>query len=124
MVAAQQRDVGGSLAAVRQWQQRKARWQHTARQQHWQWQQRGGCSGFAGTVRKCANARAFEHHQRANVCVFIFGRGQRDDSAEGIVIVGSDGGARGNVHCGCQCAAAAAANNTVDADGDANIIVC
>jgi hypothetical protein len=47
-----------------------------------------------------------------------------------MVVVGSDGGARGDVHRGCQCAAVAndnAANNdTADADGDSDgdDIVC
>jgi hypothetical protein len=27
-----------------------------------QWEQRGGCGRFTGTVRKWANARAFERH--------------------------------------------------------------
>ena len=84
------------------------------------WQQHGGCSGFTGTICKCANARAFERHQRADVRVFVLGRGRRDDSANGIVVVGSDGGARGDVHRGRRCAAAAAD----DADGAADDIVC
>jgi hypothetical protein len=94
------------------------------------WQQRGGCSGFAGTVRECADAHAFEHHQRDNVRVFVLGRGWRDNSADGIVIVGSNGGACGDVHRGCQCATAAnddAANNdtaNTDGDGDGDDIVC
>ncbi len=94
------------------------------------WQQRGGCGGFAGTVRECANAHAFERHQRANVRVFVIGQGWRDDSADGIVIVSSNGGARGDVHRGRRCAAAAgndtADNDTADADGygDAKDIVC
>ena len=41
------------------------------------WQQRGGCSGFAGTVRECANARAFESHQGTNVRVFVLGNNIR-----------------------------------------------
>ncbi len=94
------------------------------------WQQRGGCGGFTGTVRKCANAHAFERHRRANVCVFVIGRGQRNDSADGIVVVGSDGGARGDIHRGRQCAAAA--NDDIsdddiadaDADGNGDDIVC
>jgi hypothetical protein len=63
----------------------------TARWRPARWQQHGGCGGFTGTVRECANARAF---------VFVLGRGQRDDSADGIVVVGSDGGARCDVHRG------------------------
>ncbi len=55
-----------------------------------------------------------------------------DDSADGIVVVGSDGGACGDVHCGGQCTAAAdndaANNNTANANADANAegddIVC
>ena len=94
------------------------------------WQQCRGCGGFTGTVCKCADAHAFERHQRTNVHVFVIGRGRRDDSANGIVVVGSDGSACGDVHRGRQCAAAAnkdaANNNTVDADGDGNAdnIVC
>ncbi len=33
-----------------------------------------------------------------------------DDSADGIVVIGSNGGARGDVHRGCRCAAAPADN--------------
>ena len=94
------------------------------------WQQHGGCGAFASTVRKCVKARAFERHQRANVRVFVLGRGWRDNSANGIIVVGSDGGARGDVYRGCQCAAAtgndAADNDTADADGDgdAEDIIC
>ncbi len=94
------------------------------------WQQRGGCGGFTGAVRECADAHAFERHRRADVCVFVIGRGRRDDSADGIVIVGSDGGACGDVHRGCQCTAAAADdaadNDTADADGngDGDDTVC
>ncbi len=84
------------------------------------WQQHGGCGGFIGTVRECADARAFERHQRANVRVFVLGRGRRDDSVDGIVVVGSDGAARGDVHRGCRCAAAA----NDDADDAADDIVC
>ncbi len=85
---------------------------------------------FPGIVRKCANAHAFERHQRANVRVFVLGQGQRDDSADGIVVIGSYSGAREDIHRGCWCAAAAkddAPNdNTADADGDgdADNIVC
>jgi hypothetical protein len=63
------------------------------------WQQHGGCSGFTGTVRECADTRAFERHQCANVRAFVLGQGQRDDSANCIVVVGSNGSARGDVHC-------------------------
>jgi hypothetical protein len=62
--------------------------------------QHGGCGGFTGTVHECADARAFERHRRADVRVFVLGRGWRDDSVGGIVIVGSDGAARGDVHRG------------------------
>ena len=51
------------------------------------WEQRGGCGGFTDTVRECANARAFDCHQRTDVHVFVLGRGRRDDSADGIVVV-------------------------------------
>ncbi len=104
----------------------------------WQWQrqrwcrhrQRRDCGGFTGTVHECADAHTFERHRRVDVHVFVLGQGRRDNSADGIVVVGSDGGARGDVHRGCQCAAAAdndAANkDTADADGngDRDDIVC
>ena len=77
------------------------------------WQQHGGCSRFADTVRKCNNACAFKRHQRANVRIFVLGQGRKDDSANGIIVVGSNGGARGDFHCGRQCPAA-----TADADAD------
>jgi hypothetical protein len=76
--------------------------------------------GGSGTVRECADARAFESHRRTNVRVFVLGHGRRDDSVDSIVVVGSNGIARGNVHRGRQCAAAADDN----ADGNANNIVC
>ena len=76
--------------------------------------------GGSGTVRECTDARAFERHRCADVRVFVLGRGLRDDSVDSIVIVGSDGVARGNVHHGRRCATAA---NDV-ADGDADDIVC
>ncbi len=102
--------------------QRQRRWrQHEAwRRRTARWQQHGGCGRFTGTVRKCANARAFERHRRADVRVFVLGRGRRDDNADGIVGIGSDGGALGDVHRGRRCTAAAAD----DADGDADDIVC
>ncbi len=68
--------------------------------------------------------------QRAIVRVFVIGRGRRYISADGIVVVGSNGGARGDVHRSRQCAAAAdddAANDdTADADAgsDGDDIVC
>ena len=52
-----------------------------------QWEQRGGCGRFTGTIRKWANTSAFGRHQLANVRVFILGRGWRDDSVDGIVVV-------------------------------------
>ena len=94
------------------------------------WQQGGGCGRFAGSVRECADAHAFERHQRADVRVFVLGQGWRDDSTDGIIVVGSDSGACRDVHRGCQCVAAAgndaAANNTADADGEGDVdnIVC
>ncbi len=94
------------------------------------WQQRGGCGGFTGTVRECADTHAFKRHQCTNVRVFVIGRGRRDDRADGIVVVGSDGGARGDVHRGRQCAAAAdddaSDEDTADANADdnGNHIVC
>jgi hypothetical protein len=127
-----QHDSATSAAAwrrQRRWQQRKAWRRGTARRR-----QRGGSStdaaavaaagqrevGGSGIVRECADARAFERHRRADVCVFVLGRGRRDDSVDSIVVGGSDGVAHGNVHRGCRCAAAAAAT----ADGDADDIVC
>ena len=76
--------------------------------------------GDSGTVRECADAHAFESHRRANVRVFDLGRGRRDDSVNSIVVVGSNGIARGDVHRGCQCATA----DDDGGDGDANDIVC
>ena len=95
-----------------------------------QWQQRRGCGRFAGTVRECADARAYEHHRRADVRIFVLGRGWRDDSADGIIVVSSDGGARGDVHRGRRFAATAGNNtandDTADANGDGNAdnIIC
>ena len=152
LAAARQHDVGESLAAAR-WrrQQQQRLWQrdggsaaaaaasaaavaprsaaavHSAMAAAW-WQQHGGCGGFTGTVRECADTRAFERHRCADVCAFVLGKGQRDDSADGIVVVGSDSGARGDVHCGRRCAAAAdkdaADDDTADADGNVDDIVC
>ena len=92
-----------------------------------QWQQHGGCGRFAGIVRKCANARAFKRHRHADVRVFVLGQGWRDDSANGIIVAGSDGGACGYVHRGRQCAAAnddAANDNTTNANGNTDNIGC
>ena len=94
------------------------------------WQQRRGCGRFTGTVHDCADAHAFKRLRRANVRIFVIGRGRREDSADGIVVVGSDGGAREDVHRGRQCAAAAdddiSDDDTADADGDGDgdDIVC
>ena len=52
-----------------------------------QWEQHGGCGGFTSTVREWANGSAFERHRLADVRVFILGRGRRDDSVDGIVVV-------------------------------------
>ncbi len=76
--------------------------------------------GGSGTVRECADTHAFERHRRANVRVFVLGRVWRDDSDDSMVVVGSDGVARGDVHRGCRCTAA----TNDDADGDADDIVC
>jgi len=105
----------------RRWRQRDARQRCTARLLPARWQQHGCCGGFTGTVRECANARAFKRYQRADVRIFVLGRGRRDDSADGIVVVGSNGGARGDVHRGRRCAAAAADDADGNADDD---IVC
>ena len=84
--------------------------------------------GGSGIVRECADARAVEHHRRADIRIFVLGRGRRDDSIDSIVVVGSNGIARGDVHRGRRCAAAADNNadgNANDnADGNANNIVC
>ena len=85
-----------------------------------QWHQHRGCGGFTGTVRECADTRTFKHHQRANVRVFVFGQGRRDNSIDGIVVVGSDGAARGDIHRGCRCATAA----NDDSNGDTDDIIC
>ncbi len=87
------------------------------------WQQHGGCGGFTRTVRECANARTLERHQRADVRLFVLGRGRRDDIAECIIVIRSNGGAYGDVHGGCRYAAATA-DNDANGDGDANNIVC
>ncbi len=88
---------------------------HSATATVW-WQQHGGCGGFTGTIRECADARAFERHRRTDVRAFGLGRGRRDDSVNGIVVIGSDGGALGNVHRSRQCAAAPADGAHGDAD--------
>ncbi len=71
-------------------------------------------------LRECADTHAFERHRHANVRIFVLSQGWRDDSVDSIVIVGSDGVARGDVHRGRRCAAAA----NDDADGDADVIAC
>ncbi len=76
--------------------------------------------GGSGTARECADAHAFERHRRADVRVFVLGRGWRNDSVNSIIVIGSDGVARGNIHRGRQCAATA--NDNVD--GNANYILC
>ena len=84
------------------------------------------CHGFdivviaerSDAVRECANARTFECHHLADVRIVVLGRGKRDDGADGIVIVGGDGGTRGNVHCDRRGAAAD------DGDADCNDILC
>ncbi len=73
-------------------------------------------------MRECANAHAFERHQRANVSVLVLGRGRRDDSVNSTIVVGSDGIARGDVHHDRRCTAAA--DDDADADADADDIVC
>jgi hypothetical protein len=111
------------------WRQRKARRRRTVQRR-----QRVGSSMEAaavaaaqqrnvsgsGTIRKCANAQAFERHRRADVRLFVLGRGRRDDSVDSIVVVSSDGVAREDVHRGRRCAAAA----NDDAEGDADNILC
>ncbi len=109
VTARRRRQLGGGAAAAAASAAvvvaaRSAAAAHSATVAAW-WQQHGGCGGFTGTVRECADARAFERHRRTDVRAFVLGRGWRDDSADGIVVVGSDGGARGDVHCGRRCAA-------------------
>ena len=76
--------------------------------------------GGSSTIHECADTHAFECHRRADVHVFVLGRGWRDDSVDSIVFVGSDGIARSDVHCSRRCAAAA----NEDANGDGDDIVC
>jgi hypothetical protein len=66
--------------------------------------------GGSGTVRECTNARTFKRNRRTNIRVFVLGQGQRDNSVNSIVIVGSKDVAREDVHCGWRAAAAAAAS--------------
>ena len=53
-----------------------------------------------------------------------------DDSADSIVVIGGNGGARGDVHCGCRCTAVANSNaidnDTADGNdnGNGNDTVC
>jgi hypothetical protein len=128
----QQRNSATLAAAWRRqrwWRQREGQRQGTAQQR-----QRGGSSteaaavvaaqqhdvGGSGTVCECTDAHTFKHHRRADARVFVLGRGWREDSVDSIMVVGSNGAARGNVHRGCRCAAAA----NKDADGNADDIVC
>jgi hypothetical protein len=122
------RQLGGSvaLAAAAVAAVRSAALSHSATAAA-RWQQRGGCGGFPGTVCVHAYAHAFERHQHANVRIFIIGQGRRNDSADGIVVIGSDGGAHGDVHRGRQCAATAdddvSDDDTANADANGNDIV-
>ena len=87
--------------------------------------QRDGGSAVAAArrLRRIHRLRPqMRHQQRADVRVVALGRGWRDDSANGIVVVGSDGGARGEVHRSRRCAAAAADNADGDADVKLNLI--
>ncbi len=76
--------------------------------------------GGSGTVRECADARAFERHRRADMRIFVLCRGRRDNSVDSIVIVDSDGVARGNVQGSLRCAAA----DDNAPKGDADNIAC
>ena len=76
--------------------------------------------GGSCTVRECAHARTFECHRRADVRIFVLGRGRRDDSVNSIVLVGSNGVAREDVHRGRRCAATA----DIDANSNADDILC
>ena len=58
-----------------------------------------------------------------NVRVFVLGRGRRDNGADGIVIVGGDGGTRGNVHRGHH-GAAADYGDADCGDADCDDILC
>jgi hypothetical protein len=64
-------------------------------------------------MRQCTHLRT---PPTPDVRVFVLGRGQRDDSVDSIVVIGSDGIARGNVHRGRRCAAAPDDNANGDAD--------
>ena len=65
------------------------------------------------------------------MCFFFLGQGWRDNGTNGIVVVGSDGGAHGDVHRGCRGALANDGNdnnndtaNDDGAVGNADDILC
>ena len=114
----------------RWWRQREARRRGTARRR-----QHGGSSteaaavaaarqrdvGGIGTVRECANTHAFERHRRADVGVFVLGRGWRDDSVDSIIFVATTAAPVATSTAVADARAAAAEDN---ADGNADNIVC
>ena len=67
-------------------------------------------------MRRCTHLRT---PPTPDLRVFVLGRGQRDDSVDSIVVIGSDGVDRGDVHRGRRCATAA----NDDANDDADDIV-
>jgi hypothetical protein len=134
VAAARQRDVGGSLAVVWRWRQREARRWRTARRR-----QRGGSSAEAAadSLAPSANAPTHTPSNATDAPTYASLSLVEDggtDSTDGIVVVGSDGGARGDVHRGRQCATAADndaadedtadADANADADADGDNIVC
>jgi hypothetical protein len=118
MQAARQRDVGGSLAAAADVGGSAAAVAASAAVAAAQ----SAAVAHSATAAALAAAQRLwqihrhrpqmRHQQPADVRLFVLGRG--------IVVVGSDGGARGDVHRGRRCAAAVAD----DANGNADDIVC
>ena len=76
--------------------------------------------GGSGTVRETQRCMRFQTPSTPDVRVFILGQGRRDNSVNSIVVIGSDGVARSDVHRGRRCAATANDN----ANGDTDNIVC
>ena len=149
-----------TAAARRQWQHQWRWRQHDSASSAEAWRRRGGsgsvsssgssakrgggAQGDGGSAVAAARRLLRIHRHRPQMCrrtclrtpptrdvrIFVISRGWRDNSTEGIVLVGSNGGARGDVHRGRQCAAAANDDTTdddtakADGDGDSNDIVC
>jgi hypothetical protein len=89
-----------------------------------QWQQCRGCGRFIGTGRDCADAHAYNRHRRADVRIFVIGRGRRDNSADGIVVVGSAPVKTSTAVANVDVSNDDTANAYADANGDGNDIVC